>query len=287
MVLVAHEIGYIQMDLMDMSAYKAQNKGFSYGLVLIDIYSRYGWVLPIKSKSGKDVSEAFVKWLNGDPLHGRKVICVYSDDGSEFKNPLGSILEKEGIRQKRVNSSYTHQVVAERFIRSIRQWIRDYWTERGNFDWIGVIDRILRFYNGRKHSGIKAIPKEVLEGKEQPVEIEQPVHDDLEVGTNVRVLVEKGKFDKPSLTGNYSQNVYRITERNGNDYTLDNGKTYQRWKLLVSKVAQKGVAKEQKQIRKQNLVKRVLKKESMVPSNIVASKRMRKENVRLSGYVKF
>lgn len=47
-----------QADLVDMIAYAGQNKGYKYLLTVIDIFSKYAWAVPIKSKTGEDVTNA-------------------------------------------------------------------------------------------------------------------------------------------------------------------------------------------------------------------------------------
>jgi hypothetical protein len=44
-------------DLVDMSAYSKQNKHYKYLLTVIDVFSKYGWMIPIKNKSGEAVAE--------------------------------------------------------------------------------------------------------------------------------------------------------------------------------------------------------------------------------------
>ena len=35
------------------------NKGYKYLLTVIDIFSKYGWIVPLKNKTGKSVAKAF------------------------------------------------------------------------------------------------------------------------------------------------------------------------------------------------------------------------------------
>ena len=44
-------------DLVDMSPFFRSNKGYKYLLTVIDIYiySKYGWIMPLKTKTGKEV----------------------------------------------------------------------------------------------------------------------------------------------------------------------------------------------------------------------------------------
>ena len=39
------------------------NKGFRFSLCVIDIYSKYAWVIPLKDKKGITVTNAFQKIL--------------------------------------------------------------------------------------------------------------------------------------------------------------------------------------------------------------------------------
>ena len=40
------------------------NKGFSFLLSVIDIFSKYAWVVPLKDKKGVSIANAFQKTLN-------------------------------------------------------------------------------------------------------------------------------------------------------------------------------------------------------------------------------
>ena len=45
-------------DLVDMQAFSKFNRGVKYLLAVIDIFSKYGWLIPLKDKTGKSVAEA-------------------------------------------------------------------------------------------------------------------------------------------------------------------------------------------------------------------------------------
>ena len=42
-----------------MQAFARYNKGIRYLLTVIDIFSKFAWVIPLKDKTGKSVTEAF------------------------------------------------------------------------------------------------------------------------------------------------------------------------------------------------------------------------------------
>jgi hypothetical protein len=48
-----------QADLVDMQKYKNYNDDYNYILTVIYLFSRYGWVKPLKRKEGLEVRKAF------------------------------------------------------------------------------------------------------------------------------------------------------------------------------------------------------------------------------------
>ena len=70
-------------DLADMSEnyLKNNNDGYGYLLLVIDIFSKYGWVIPLKNKEGKTVAEA-LKTI----FKERKPEKLWTDKGKEFYN---------------------------------------------------------------------------------------------------------------------------------------------------------------------------------------------------------
>ena len=51
-------------DLADMQLISKFNKGFRFLLCVIDIYSKYAWVIPLKDKKGISITNAFQKNLD-------------------------------------------------------------------------------------------------------------------------------------------------------------------------------------------------------------------------------
>ena len=46
-------------DLVEMQAFSKFNRGVRHLLTVIDVFSKYGWMLPLKEKTGKSVADAF------------------------------------------------------------------------------------------------------------------------------------------------------------------------------------------------------------------------------------
>ena len=59
------------------------NKGFRFLLCVIDIFSKYAWVVPLKDKKGVSIVDAFQKILDDS---NRKANKIWVDKGSEFYN---------------------------------------------------------------------------------------------------------------------------------------------------------------------------------------------------------
>ena len=66
-----------------MQLIKKFNKGFRFLLCVIDIYSKYAWVIPLKDKKGIKITNAFQTVLKES---NRKSNKIWVDKGSEFYN---------------------------------------------------------------------------------------------------------------------------------------------------------------------------------------------------------
>ena len=70
-------------DLADMQLISKFNKGFRFLLCVIDIFSKYAWVFPLKDKKGISIAGAFQKMLDDS---NRKPNKLWVDKWSEFCN---------------------------------------------------------------------------------------------------------------------------------------------------------------------------------------------------------
>ena len=66
---------------MDMSSFSRSNRGYKFLLTVIDIYSKYGWIVPLKTKIGKVVAAALMKLFEIAVLSR-----LWTDKGTEFYN---------------------------------------------------------------------------------------------------------------------------------------------------------------------------------------------------------
>ena len=71
------------LDLADMQLLSKFNKGFRFLLCVIDIFSKYAWIVPLKDKKGVSIVNAFQKMLKGANCKPNK---IWVDKGREFYN---------------------------------------------------------------------------------------------------------------------------------------------------------------------------------------------------------
>ena len=148
------------VDLADMQLISKYNKGIRYLLCVIDLFSRYSWVIPLKYKKGESIVEGFKKILDDS---NRKPSKIWVDHGREFyNNKFKSFLEKNYIE---MHSTYNEgkSVVAERFIKTLKNRIYKHMTTIGKNVYFNVLDDIVDKYNNSFHSSLKMKPKDVID----------------------------------------------------------------------------------------------------------------------------
>ena len=67
--------------LIDMQAFSKDNNGIKYLLTIIDIFSKFVWIIPLKRKTGQEVANAFSSILK-EPRPSK----TWVDRGREFYN---------------------------------------------------------------------------------------------------------------------------------------------------------------------------------------------------------
>ena len=101
------------------------NKGFRFLLCVIDIFSKYAWVVPLKDKKGISIVNAFQKILKESD---RKPNKIWVDKGSKFYNNSF----KKWLKDNNIEMYSAHNegksVVAERFIKTLKTKIYKYMT---------------------------------------------------------------------------------------------------------------------------------------------------------------
>ena len=147
-------------DLADMQLLSKFNKGFRFFLCIIDIFSKYAWIIPLKDKKGISIVNAFQKILNES---NRKPNKIWVDKGSEFyNNSFKKWLKDNDIEMYSIHNE-GKSVVAERFIRTLKNKIYKYMTSISKNVYIDKLDDIVKEYNNKYHTSIKMKPVDIMD----------------------------------------------------------------------------------------------------------------------------
>ena len=207
---------------MDMQAFSKFNRGVKYLLAVIDVFSKYGWLIPLKDKTGKSVASALEVIFKE-----RKPEKMWVDKGKEFYNKDVKDLIKLYSTENEEKSS-----VVERWIRTMKEKMWKYFSANSTNSFINVLPDLVREYNNTRHSSIKMAPVKASK-KENKLRVWRNLYPDhLEihdikpkffVGDKVRISKKKKTFQK-GYTTRWTEELtspvtYKIADLNGEEVT--------------------------------------------------------------------
>ena len=170
------------------------NEGIRYLLCAIELFSKYAWVVPLKDKKGTAIVSAFQKILSNSK---RKLNKIWVDQGSEFYNNVF----KKWLKDNSIEMYSTHNegksVVAERFIRTLKNKIYKHMTIVSKNVYFDVLDDIVDKYNNTYQKTIKMKPINVKSDSVAEYNGESNEKDPkFKVGDHVRISKYKNVFAK-------------------------------------------------------------------------------------------
>ena len=205
------------VDLADMQLLSKYNKGIRFLLCVIDIFSKYAWVVPLKDKKGISIVKAFQiilkqsnRRVKGTSAQHVKPNKIWVDKESEFYNAY----LKKWLRDNNIVMYSTHNeeksVVAEQFIRTLKGKIYKYMTSMSKNVFIDKLDDIVDEYNNTYHTTIKMKPIDVKDNTyintSKEINNKNPK---FKVGDRVRISKYKNIFAKGYMP-NWSEEVVVI-----------------------------------------------------------------------------
>ena len=190
------------VDLADMQSLSRQNKGIKYLLCAIDLYSKYAFVIPLKDKKGISIVNAFNKIIKQS---NRKPNKIWVDQGGEFYNNVFEkwLSDNDIIMYSTYNEGKS--VVAERFIRTLKNKLYKHMRGTGKNVYYHVLDDVVNKYN-TKHSTIKMKPMLKIIKEFILMSI-------MKVGDRVRTSKFKNIFAK-GYTPNWSSEIFIVDKIN-------------------------------------------------------------------------
>jgi transposase InsO family protein len=214
--LTSHFASQFQADLNDMIAHSRVNRGYRYILTVIDVFSRKGWALPLKTKSGSDIVKAFRKIFQSatTPPH-----TLQTDQGKEFLNhQFQSYLRQHKVLHFYVPSHVKASLV-ERWNRTLKTRMFRYFTHKGSYKWVDVLQDLVESYNTAPHSSLPRgmSPLEAAKQKnhftvwkhQESFTTPSSSSSSLRVGDHVRISKVKKTFEKGYLS-NWSEEIFKI-----------------------------------------------------------------------------
>ena len=195
-------------DLVDMKSFEKFNKGVKYLLTVIDVFSKYGWIVPLKNKTGVEVANALKQILKE-----RKPDKLWVDKGKEFYNrDVQSLIDLYSTENEEKSS------VVERWNRTMKEKMFKYFSANSTRKYIHVLDEMVKNYNETVHSSTKMTPIEASKKENEntvwrnlysiPMSGQEPK---FSVGDKVRITKKKKTFEK-GYTPRWTEEVFSIDE---------------------------------------------------------------------------
>ena len=142
-VIVAGIDDQFDADLASLVHYADENDGYKYLLVVIDIFSCYAWVQPLKDKTAPQIVNGFDKILSGGRIPRR----LQTDAAKDFTSEKFQTF----VKRKHIAHFVTHNEkqanYVERFIKTLKSRIGRYMIEKNTRRYIDVLQKIVTSYN--------------------------------------------------------------------------------------------------------------------------------------------
>lgn len=209
-----------ECDLLDVSSLAKYNDNHTFILCVIDVFSKYLHLIPIKTKTGPSVTAAFRSIFS--PKRRRRPIWVRSDKGKEFQNKhFQDMLRSEGIQFQVCRNPDVKCAVVERVQRTIRDRLYKYFTYKNTYRYIDILPKFVKAYNDSVHSTTGMAPSRVTDShvlaiwrrmQEGSKRIrEGPLPPKFRVGQHVRISREKMRFAK-AAEQTFSTEIFRVVK---------------------------------------------------------------------------
>ena len=211
----------VQVDLADFVKLKRYNGGYRYLLVCIDVFSRYLWLKPLKSKY--ELHIPLKQILQQMKSKFGKTPETMTGDNEFDTNGLQSLATQYNFDWYFGDAHEKFRTgIVERVIGTIRNLIKRYTMQNNTAKYIDVLNDLTENYNDTIHDSIRSRPSTALTtGQTFPKPFNVKKIDTLQIGDKVRVLLPRDKFTKGSEPY-YSEHIYEIVKIVKNRYKVRN-----------------------------------------------------------------
>jgi len=197
-------------DIVDMQSLEKFNDGYKYILTVIDIFSRYAWAIPLKTKTAKETSKAFETIINQTKALPH---ALWVDQGKEFLNKDVKKVLKDVIIYSTFGEAKAAYV--ERLNRTLKGMMYKQFTVQQNRRWIDILDNIVNEYNNKIHRSINIKPSDVYLKNKQiviQVEPEKKTKPKFKVGDRVRIFYKRRPVFDKAYYPNWTWEIFTVAE---------------------------------------------------------------------------
>ena len=211
--VIANHINEIHStDLVDMTQYSKINKGYKYIFTNIDVFSKYAYAFPLKSKKIQDIKTCFEKIFEKN-----KPKYIWSDkEPAFFSKEMQKFFKDNNVKIYHTNS-HLKAVVIERFNRSLRELMMKEFVKNNNTVWYNILPKLIKICNNRYHSTIKMKPMQVNKNNEKYIKENIYTYNTtsknpkFKINDLVRISLKRRPiFDKPSSNIKWSEELFKI-----------------------------------------------------------------------------
>lgn len=158
-VLVSEPYEQYDADLADLSSLADENDKYRYILVVIDIFTRYVWLEPLRTKRGKDVLNAF-KAIFSRGFIPKK---IRSDGGAEFKfKELRDFFKANNVYHHISLNTAVKANYSERVILTLKRIMYRMFNKQRSYRYLDKLQNIANSYNATPHRSLNyTAPKDV------------------------------------------------------------------------------------------------------------------------------
>ena len=240
--IVAFRINEIwQIDIHDVSRFESSNKKFKYMFAVVDVFTRFTYIVPLKNKDIESTTKALEEVINYNKSPPN---LIMSDNDSSF---LGSEFQKLLVKydihhDPNAVGDHNSLGIIDNFAKRIKRILTAHFLQTKKKNWIDIIQKVVKTYNTSPHSALGSFsPSEVMSNDNQELidnlvlintykSQENATTTDLILGDSVRIKIA-GDFRK-GTDPRYGGKVHIVKEIYGKNIILDNDKKYVRSQLL-------------------------------------------------------
>ena len=203
-------------DLIEIQRYSKWNNGIKYLLTIIDVFSKYGWIVPLKDKKTESVSSAFDLIFKKSK---RKPEMLWTDKGSEFiSKHFKEFLKKNNVKLYHTENKEKSSIV-ERWNKTMKYRMWKMFSANNNTIYWDKLDKLVDDYNNTYHSSIEMTPTEASK-KENEKKVFANLYDDLiylkpkkpkfSIGDKVRISKYKRRVFDKGYTPNWTDELFVV-----------------------------------------------------------------------------